>query len=211
VTEEVVRRVNVIVYANYGEANARIIHGRDFDYPDVRTHEHNLFIQARIPEIVADAREVIEAKEGWQVSRIKAAIREYHRTKSDVAKRYFEDANGLFPFLFSRAWRELKGEKGVPPTLEGLENQDVVYPLDVDLRERVLDIERLIGEIGQDLQLLRDAGKADDILIRTCHKLVSRARENLAGREPSEFNTRRLDLTRKTLATTWRQIQSRLK
>ena len=40
-SEQWVRRVNVIVYANYGEPNARIIHGRDHDFPDVRTQEHN--------------------------------------------------------------------------------------------------------------------------------------------------------------------------
>src|SRR5215510_5423860 len=31
VSEAEVRRVNVIVYANYGEPNARIIHGHDHD------------------------------------------------------------------------------------------------------------------------------------------------------------------------------------
>src|SRR5574341_1618683 len=42
-TDKEVRRVNLIVYANYGEANARIIHGQDYDFPDVRTPEHNQF------------------------------------------------------------------------------------------------------------------------------------------------------------------------
>lgn len=219
-TETLVRRVNVIVYANYGEANARIIHGRDFDFPDLRTREHNLHIQARIPELAGAARAVIEEKERWQIARIKGAIREYHRTKSESAKQYFTDANGLFPFLFSRAWIELKQEKDahaapaaaaltVPP--EAIEGDEVLYPLEADLRECVLDIERLIEEVGRDLQRLRAEGQADDILAQTCRKLVSRARESIGGREGSEFNARRLDMTRRSLATTWRQIRSRLK
>ena len=70
----------MIVYANYGEPNARIIHGRDHDFPDLRTQEHNQAILGRIPELVAAAREIIEEKERKQVQRIKGLIREYHRT-----------------------------------------------------------------------------------------------------------------------------------
>ena len=89
--------------------------------------------------------------------------------------------------------------------------EEVVYPLDAELRERVIEIERLITEMGQDLQRLKAAGKADDILVQTCRKLVARATETIAGREPSEFTARRLDMTRNSLTTTWRQIKSRLK
>jgi hypothetical protein len=215
-----VRRVNVIVYANYGEPNARIIHGRDFDFPDLRTREHNLHIQARIPELAAAARQVIEEKERWQIARIKGALREYHRTKSDAAKQYFTDANGLFPFLFSRAWLELKQEKdahagpvpdSAPAGPEPIDADEVLYPLEADLRECVLDIERLIEEVGHDLGRLRGQGLADDILVQTCRKLVSRARESIAGREGAPLNARRLDMTRRSLTTTWRQIRSRLK
>ena len=187
VTETEVRRVNVIVYANYGETNARIIHGRDYDFPDLRTHEHNETIQGRIPELAAAAREVIEEKERKQVARIKGLIREYHRTKTDKAKREFEEANGLFPFLFSRAWSELKREKAAAdPALaaaspDSAVPEDVLYPLDAALRERVIDIESLIHAIGEDLERLKAAGKADDILIQTCRKLTRRAREALAG------------------------------
>ena len=39
VLEREVRRVNVIVYANYGEPNARIIYGRDHDFEDIRSQE----------------------------------------------------------------------------------------------------------------------------------------------------------------------------
>ena len=51
VSEMEVRRVNMIVYANYGEPNARIIHGRDHDVPDVRTAAHNAFVSGRIQEL----------------------------------------------------------------------------------------------------------------------------------------------------------------
>jgi hypothetical protein len=213
VTEAPVRRLNVIVYANYGEPNARIVHGRDVDFPDVRTRAANAEIQQRIPALAGEAREAIERKERWQIARIKAALRDYHGTKSEEAKRYFTDANALFPFLFSRAWQELRSEKaasgeGAPAEVLAAE---VVYPLDAEARERVLDIERLIEEVGRDLARLRAAGGADDILVQTCRKLVDRARETLAGGEGSEFNLRRLDMTRSSLTVTWRQIRSRLK
>ena len=220
-TETGVRRVNVIVYANYGEPNARIVHGRDYDFPDLRTHEHNETIQARIPEVVADARKVIEDKEKKQIARIKELIREYHRTKADSVKRDFEEANGLFPFLFSRAWSELKREKAAsdaappPPTpaapAEIAVPEDVLYPLDAELRERVLDIERLIQAIAVDIERLKAEGKADDILVQTCRKITARAREALQGPQASQFTARRLDMTRNSLTTTWRQIQGRFK
>jgi hypothetical protein len=221
VSEAEVRRVNLIIYANYGEANARIIYGHDFDFADERTHEHNQYVKDRIPEIAAQARRVIEEKEQKQVSRIKALIREYYVTKNEATKREFEDANGLWPFLFSRAWMELKRDKvpvaaapppPPPPVVEpeAAPPEEVLYPLDPELRERVIEIERLIIEVGQDLVRLREAGKADDIIVQTCRKLVTRAKESLSGREPSEFTTRRLDMTRNSLMTTWRQIKSRL-
>jgi hypothetical protein len=75
----------------------------------------------------------------------------------------------------------------------------------------VIDIERLIHAIGEDLARLKAAGKADDILVQTCRKLTRRAQEALAGPQASAFTSRRLDMTRKSLTTTWRQIQSRLK
>ena len=209
-TETEVRRVNVIVYANYGEANARIIHGRDYDFPDVRTAEHNAAIKSGIPVVVANARAVIEEKEKKQVARIKGLIREYHRSRDEASKKAFEEANGLFPFLFSRAWSELKREKDAGP-VESVPPDDVLYPLQPDLRERVLDIERLIQAIADDLETLRAAGQADDILIQTCRKLTLRAREALAGGQPTEFTVRHLDMTRNSLTTTWRQLRARLK
>jgi hypothetical protein len=221
VVESEVRRVNVLVYANYGEPNARIIYSHDHDFPDIRAQEHNRFIERKIQELASSARAVIEEKERRQVGRIKGLIRAYYVSKEEATKREFEQANALFPFLFSRAWLELKEERarGVaavsvasPPSSEPeAPPEDVLYPLDPDLRERVIDIERIIIELGRDLQNLKARGKADDILLQTCRKLVSRAKEGLTGREGSEFNARRLDMTRNSLMTTWRQIKSRLR
>jgi hypothetical protein len=223
VTENEVRRVNVIAYANYSEPNARIVWGRDYDFPDLRNQEHNRFISDRIPELWAESRTVIEDRERRQVTRIKGLIREYYLTKQEETKREFEEANALFPFLFSKAWRELKGEKAgavvdvsPPPRVDervedAPEPEEVLYPLDLELRDHVLELERIIIGMAGDLRRLKAAGKADDILLQTCRKLVSRAKETLTGKEPSEFNTRRLDLMRNSLMTTWRQVRSRLR
>jgi len=220
VLETEVRRVNVIVYANYGESNARIIHGRDHDFPDLRTQEQNRQIEQRIQALALEARTVIEESEDRQVRRIKTLIADYHRTKSEKAKKGFEEANATYPFLFSRAWSELKQEKPRPVVAEqpapvaAVEEppaEDVVYPLDTGLRELVLEIERMIEELNRDLESLRAHGKADDILVQTCRKLAARAEESLRHQDGSDFNARRLDMTRTSLLTTWKQVRSRLR
>jgi hypothetical protein len=218
VSEKEVRRLSLIVYANYGEPNARIVHGRDHDFPDVRTHEHNRFIEQKIQELAGQARGAIEEKEDRLVAHIKALVREYYDTKNEATKKEFEQANATFPFVFSRAWMELKADKGAAappapraPTPEVELPELVVYPLDAELRERVIEIERIIIELGQDLRVLKGQGRADDILLQTCRKLVVRAKESLAGRDSSDFSARRLDMTRNSLMTTWRQVKSRLR
>lgn len=224
ISEREVRRVNVIIYANYGEPNARIVFGRDHDFEDVRTQDHNRFIQQKIGELAADARAVIEEKEARQIARIKGLIREYYVTKDEGVKKEFEAANLAYPFLFSRAWVELKKERpaaaAAPPVARPVPEaepevveltEEVVYPLDTELREQVIEIERVIIQLGQDLQRLKAQGGADDILLQTCRKLVTRAKDGISGREPSEFNSRRLDMTRNSLLTTWRQVRSRLR
>jgi hypothetical protein len=225
VLEREVRRVNVIVYANYGETNARIIYGRDNDFDDLRSQEHNRFIAAQIGRLALEAQEIIEQKETRRVARIKATIRAYHQAKNEETKKAFEEANSLFPFVFSRAWMELKREKGrpvspepepvAPPTVaaeaEVVAVPEIVYPLDPLLRERVIEIERLVEQLIGDLQELRTRGRADDILVQTCKKLIARAREGLHDREATDFTTRRLEMTRNSLMTTWRQVQSRLR
>jgi hypothetical protein len=219
-SERDVRRVNVIIYANYGEPAARIIHGRDHDFDDVRTQEHNRFIELKIGELAADARAVIEERETRLIARIKALIREYYLTKAEATKKEFEATNLIFPFLFSRAWMELKRERPAAapaaaviyqePQMEVL-NEEVLYPLDAELREQVMEIERVIIQLGLDLQRLKGQGGADDILLQTCRKLVTRAKDGISGREATEFNTRRLEMTRNSLLTTWRQVRSRLR
>jgi hypothetical protein len=220
ISEREVRRVNVIIYANYGEPNARIVHGRDHDYTDVRTRDHNRFIELKIAELAAEARRVIEDREARLIARIKGLIREYYLTKAEATKKEFEATNLTFPFLFSRAWMELKRERPAvapaPPPSPGepqmeVLNEEVLYPLDTELREQVIEIERVIVQLSLDLQRLKTQGGADDILVQTCRKLVTRAKEGISGREPSEFNTRRLDMTRNSLLRTWRQVRSRLK
>ena len=223
VTEREVRRVNLIIYANYGEPNARIVFGRDHDFDDLRTQEHNRFVAQKIGELAAEARRVIEEKEQKLIARIKALVREYHQTRAEATKREFEVVKAAFPLLFSRAWGELKTERigaaGPPvptaapaPELEPeAPLEEVVYPLDTELREQVMEIERIIIQLGQDLQRLKAQGRSDDILLQTCRKLVARAKESLSGQEPSQYNTKRLDMMRNSLLTTARQVRSRLK
>jgi hypothetical protein len=221
ITEINVRRVNMIVYANYGEPNARIIYSHDYDFEDKRTREYNQIIQSKIGELVAIARDIIEDKERRQINRIKGLIRHYHETKDENSKREIEAANNVYPFLFSQAWIELKQqrmEKAAPEAAQRVATQEfaplpeeVMYPLDPELRERILAIERISIDISKGLEELKKKGKTDDILLQTCRKLMARARETLEGREATEFNTRRLDMTQQSLLTTLKQIQSRLR
>jgi hypothetical protein len=216
-----VRRVNVIVYANYGESNAQIVHGRDHDYPDIRTHAHNTFITSRIADLAAEARRVIEDAEQKHVMRIKCLIREYYMTKSEAVKKEFEEANVMFPFLFSRAFLELRRERATAPATAAAKpaepSPEVVAPIEearsaaAILAELAGDIERMVAEIEDGIQRLKAVGKADDILVQTCRKMTARARETLAERDVSGFTARRLEMTRNSLTTTWRQVQSRLK
>jgi len=219
-SEKELRRVNVIVYANYGEPNAQIVYGRDHDYPDIRTQAHNTFIKSRIADLAAEARRVIEESEQKQVMRIKCLIREYYLTKSESVKKEFEEANAIYPFLFSRAFLELKMEG--PPSANAavaaaadaaaqVETSGEARPAAAILGEIASDIERIIAEIEDGLTKLKAAGKSDDILVQTCRKLVTRARETVAENGTSGFTARRLEMTRNTLATTLRQVQSRLR
>jgi hypothetical protein len=217
-----VRRLNVVVYVNYGEPNARVIYARDHDLPDVRTAEHNRMIERQIQLLALQTPEVIEEWERQQMAHIRELLHGYYLTKVESAKKEIESANALYPFLFSKAWRQLKEERArlsaqaaapppaaaemAPPAFAAPE-----YPLDPELRDRVIEIERLIEDLEADLQRLKDKGRADDILLQTCRKLVMRAREIIMGRAAAEFSARRLESTRASLVTTWRQIRSRLR
>ena len=228
--EEWVRRVNVIVYANYGEDSARIVHGRDCDLPDVRTHEHNRAVTRRIQDLAAEAVAVLEEKEDRQIARIKKLLRRYYETRDEDSKREFEEANRLYPFMFARAFQELRAERARPvePVARaasttaapepaaadagGAETGPEVeeYPLDPGLRDLVLEIERVSEELKRDVALLKERGAADDILLSTTAKLLARAREALSGRHGADFAARHLEMMRNSLVTTYRQIRARL-
>ena len=64
----------------------------------------------------------------------------------------------------------------------------------------------------RDLAALKELGAADDILLTTCAKILQRAHEGLTQRAAtgSDFAVRRLEMTRKSLITTYRQVRARL-
>jgi hypothetical protein len=217
-TEAWVRRVNVIAYANYGEATARIVYGRDHDLPDVRTHAHNHDVGRRIQELASEVVELLEERELRQVTRIQKLLKRYYETRDEAIKREFEEANALFPFVFARAFQELKAERArstaaasePPGAGSAADGEEVVYPLDPALRDLVLEIERLAGELQRDVAALKALGGADDIVQATSAKLVARARESLSRRHGSDFAARHLEMTRNSLVTAYRQIRARL-
>jgi hypothetical protein len=240
-TESWVRRLNVIAYANYGEPTARIVFGRDHDLPDVRTHGHNREVGRQIQELVSEVMAVLEEREQRLVLRIQDLLKRYYGTRDEEAKREFEEANTIYPFVFARAFQALRAEKArmgaaareqssqpplaapttapaVPeasaeapsPSALASGEGEVVYPLDPALRELVLEIERVSGEIERDMAALRARGAADDIVQTTCAKLVARARESLVRRHGNEFAARHLEMTRNSLVTAYRQVRARL-
>jgi len=213
-TEAWVRRVNVIAYANYGEPGARIVYGKDHDLPDVRTHEHNRAVAQRIQELAGEARTILEERETRHVGRIKKLLERYYRSRDETVKREIEEANSLYPFVFARAFQELRAER--PPAVEAPapvppDETETVYPLDPAWRELVLKIERVAEELQRDLTTLKARGAADDILQATCAKLLARAKESLARRDTSaDFATRHLEMTRNSLVTAYRQVRARV-
>jgi hypothetical protein len=219
-TEEWVRRVNVIAYANYGEPSARIVYGKDHDLPDVRTHEHNRTVAQRIQDLAAEVRQVLEEREARQVGRFKQLLEGYYRSRDERLKREIEEANALYPFAFARAFQELKAERPAPaepraaagaPAEAPPPEPETVYPLDATQREIVLEIERVAEELRRDLATLKARGAADDILQATCAKLLARAKDSLIRRDASsEFATRYLDMTRNSLVTACRQVRARV-
>ncbi len=212
-TEAWVRRVNVIAYANYGEPTARIVYGKDHDFPDLRTHAHNRQVALRIQGLAGEAREILEDREERQVARIKNLLERYYLSRDERVKREIEEANALYPFIFARAFQELKAERPPAPEAEAPtphEEPETVYPLDASWRELVLEIERVAGELQRDLAELKARGAADDILQATCTKLLARARESLARRDASaDFTMRHLEMTRNSLVTAYRQVRAR--
>lgn len=215
VTEEWVRRVNVIAYANYGEPSARIVYGRDHDLPDVRTHEHNREVARRIQELASDAVTLLDEKEGRQVGKIQRLLKRYYETREEALKRELDEVNRLYPFVFARAFQELRAERsraeaaGGDAGVEAVADE-TVYPLDPALRELVLEVERVADELQRDVAELRQRGAADDILLATCTKLLARASDGLSRRHGADFASRHLEMTRASLVTTYRQVRARL-
>ena len=216
-TEEWVRRVNTIVYANYGKPTARIVLGRDEDFPDLRTLEHNRFIEGHIQETAAAVGALLEEREERQGDRIKALLRHYHGERDGAVKAEFDEANRLYPFVFAKAWQELKAERSSAPADQEAEApvpeiEETVYPMDPDQRRLVLSIERVREELERDLAALKELGAADDILLATCAKILYRAHEALTQRAAtgSDFSVRRLEMTKNSLVTTYRQVRARL-
>lgn len=222
VTEAWVRRVNTIVYADYGEPTARIVRGRDRDFPDVRTHEHNESIREAIQDLAAEVKTRLEEREEQLGQRIKALLRRYHRQRGDSVRAEMEEANRLHPFVFARAWQELKSERAAeeeaaagraqsaePPVPE---IDETIYPLDPTQRALVMEIERVREELEGALAELKARGAADDILLSTCAKILYRVHESLTQRAESgsDFASRRLEMTKKSLVTTYRQVRARL-
>jgi len=222
-TEEWVRRLNVIAYANYGEPTARIVYGKDHDLADTRTHEHNRLVAQRIQELAAEVPEILEEKEERQVGRVKNLLERYYRTRDEESKKEFEEANRLYPLVFARAFQELKAGRVLlaesaaeapvqaAPAVPASGVEEVVYPLDAQARELVFEIERVAEELQRDLSALKARGAADDILQATCAKLLARAKDSLVRSDSSsEFAARYLDMTRNSLVTAYRQVRARL-
>ncbi len=218
--EEWVRRVNVIAYANYGEATARIVHGRDHDLPDVRTHAHNRAVVHRIQELASEAVGLLEEREARQITKIRDLLRRYYETRDEIVKHEIEEANALYPFIFARAFQELKAERArqaeaaaaakPAPSAPAVEIEEVEYPLDPALRDLVLEIERVAADLQRDVASLKARGAADDIMQASCAKLVARAKESLTGRHGTEFASRHLEMTRNSLVTAYRQVRAKL-
>jgi hypothetical protein len=92
------------------------------------------------------------------------------------------------------------------------EIDETIYPLDPAQRDLVLEIERVRGELERDLARLKEHGAADDILLGACAKILFRAHESLTQRAEtgSDFAARRLEMTKNSLVTTYRQVRARL-
>jgi hypothetical protein len=95
-----------------------------------------------------------------------------------LVKAEFDEANRLYPFVFAKAWQELKAERSAEEPAEDTERpapeiKGTVYPLDPVQRAVVLEIERVREELERDLAELKEQGAADDILLATCAKILS--------------------------------------
>jgi hypothetical protein len=226
-TEEYVRRVNLIVYANYGSSEARIVYGRDNDYPDVRTLEYNAVIQEQMNQLLVLAQATVEEMEQRELALIRTSLGNRRQASDDELRTEFKECETLYPALFKRALSELRayqarqGTLPAPPPSRpaeapegvaspGVPADETVYPLDAETRRPVIEIEALIVKLGQDFLRLKAYGLADDILLQRCKKLVDQARGEISRGRGGEMQARLLDMTLDNLAKMWRQVRSQL-
>jgi hypothetical protein len=210
VSEQGVRRVNVIVYANYGTPAARIVFGRDYDYPDVRTRDYNQTIKDQMHELVAQAQAEAEEMEQRELTCMRAWFAGREQDSDQVLAEEFREFAELYPSVFKRALGELRAGR-MPKVAPTPVPAATVYPMDAERRRRVIEIEGVIARLGDDLLTVTAQGGADDLLTQRASKLVDKARETLAGRHTGDIDLRLLDLTLDNLAKVWRQVRSRLK
>jgi hypothetical protein len=105
-SEQEVRRVNVIVYANYGTPAARIVFGRDFDYPDVRTHEYNITIKEQMHELVAQAQAETEQMEQRELTCMRVWLAGRPDEDDATLREEFREFAELYPVVFKRVLAE---------------------------------------------------------------------------------------------------------
>ena len=93
------------------------------------------------------------------------------------------------------------------------EIEETVYPLDPAKRELVLEMERGREDLERCLKELKARGGADDILLATTAKMLHRVHESLTqqAESDSDYTARRLEMTKNSLVTLYRQVRDRLR
>jgi len=206
---------------NYGEQNAHIVHGRDHDYPDIRSHAHNTFIKSRIADLAAEARRVIEEAEQKQVMRIKCLIREYYITKSEAVKRSSKSEHGSSP---SSSRARSRAENGTCRRASVAPMLAPTIPTIRPSRRPSPSSTRRVGRghpqrahDGNRAHRQRDRGGRPDPQGRgqggrhprpDLPQARARAQETLAERSAPASPCARLEMTRNSLTTTWRQVRA---
>lgn len=221
-SEQEVRRLNVIVYAGYGTPKARIVFGRNFDYPDVRTRDYNAIIKDQMNELVVMAQAELEQMEQRELACMRVWLTGRGASHDDELREDFQEFHDLYPAVFKRALAELRAGKipAAPPAPAAPKVEpepappppapaaDIAYPMDVERRRRVIEIEGIIIRLGDDLRRLKAEGGAYDLLVQRADRLVGKARETLGTRHSSEdVDLRLLDITLDNLAKISRQVR----
>jgi len=226
-SEQEVRRLNVIVYAGYGTPKARIVFGRNFDYPDVRTRDYNATIKDQMGELVVQAQAELEQLEQRELQCMRVWFTGRGADSDETLHEEFQEFHELYPSVFKRALGELRSgripmapiapaapaakREPAPPPLPPTAPADIAYPMDAERRRRVIEIEGMISKLGEDLGRLKAQGGAYDLLVQRSDRLVQKARMTLGARHSSEdVDMRLLDITLDNLAKLSRQVRSLL-